>query len=87
MPAVKVDVRPNPGRLNNMEYGLVEAAREKAKEGFDQLAMRLFIEEEIKEWKKRDKWKNSTTYLNIKSRWEMALVTEEKEVVIFKTVI
>lgn len=86
MAAPKIDVRLGKEKPTNMDYMIIQAAREKAAQGFDQLTMRLFIEVEIENWKKRDKWRNAKVELDVRSNWEMALMSGGKEVALFKTI-
>jgi len=74
-------------KLSNMEYKIIEAAREKMIEGNDHLFMRLFLEEEINSWKKRDKYRNAATWLDYRSMWEMALMNGKTQLATFKTVL
>lgn len=88
MPIQKIEIRDvATKKLSNMEYKIIEAAKEKVQQGHDHLFMRLFLEEEIASWQKRDKYRNSQTRLDYRSMWEMALVNGETQLAIFKTVL
>jgi hypothetical protein len=83
----KVDVRPHANkRMSNMEYSIVHSALAKVKEGVDAAQLAAFLEKEIQHWKIRDKYKNTLTRLDTRSRWEMALMNGTTELLIFKTI-
>lgn len=79
-------VKETGKKLTNMEHQIIQDAKERARAGFDQLAMQLFLETEIEEWKKRDKYRTATTKLDRRSQWEMALMNGDTELAIFKTI-
>lgn len=85
MAVVRVEIRPTGKKLTNMEHTILEAAKAKALTGIDNIAMRAFVENEIKAWKQRDRYRTAHTHLHYKSNWEMALKSGTVELAIFKT--
>ena len=84
---VRIEIRETAKRkLTNMEHQVMTAAKSKAAAGHDQNFMRLFIEEEIKNRKKLDRYRNAELYLVCKSKWEMVLQTHNEQLAVFKTI-
>ncbi|SDE19798.1 hypothetical protein SAMN04487996_10412 [Dyadobacter soli] len=81
----KITIRQTGKKLTNMEFQIINGAQQHAHE-YDQLAMRLFLESEIDDWKRRDKYRGAPTRLLVRSQWEMALMNQDVELAIFKTI-
>lgn len=81
----KITIRQTGKKLTNMEFQILQGAQERAAD-FDQLAMRLYLESEIDDWKRREKYRNALTSLKYRSQWEMALMNGDVELAIFKTI-
>ena len=69
-----------------MELSIVTAASDRILEGHDRNVLQLFLEEEIKAWKRRDKYQNANLTLDVRSHWEMALKAGSDELALLKTI-
>ena len=81
----KITIRHTGKKLTNMEFQILEGAQQRAAL-FDQLAMQLYLESEIDDWKRRDRYRGATTKLVVRSQWEMAMMNNDNELAIFKTI-
>lgn len=84
---VRIEIRETAKRkLTNMEHQVMTAAKLKAAAGHDQNYLRLFLEEEIQDWKRRDRYRNAELILVCKSKWEMVLQVQNEPLAVLKTI-
>ncbi len=84
MAIAKVNIRPHANiKMSNMEHSIVHVASGKIKDGWDFSQIREHLEKEIRNWKKRDRYKNSKTRLDARSAMEMVLMNGKSELVVF----
>ena len=69
-----------------MELSIISAANTRIQEGHDRNVLQLFVEEEITDWKRRDKYRNAELTLVVRSHWEMVLKAGSEELAILRTI-
>ena len=68
MAIAKVIVKPHTNqKLSNMEHSIVHMASKKVKDGCDLTQLQDYLEKEIRNWKKLERYKNSLTSLEARS--------------------
>ncbi len=85
MAIARVNIKPHTNqKLSNMEHSIVHTASKKVKDGCDFNQLQDYLEKEIRNWKKRERYKNSLTSLEARSDMEMVLMNGKNELVLFQ---
>lgn len=85
MAIAKVIVKPHTNqKLSNMEHSIVHMASKKVKDGCDLTQLQDYLEKEIRNWKKRDRYKDIQITLEVRSEKEMTLMSGKNELVLFQ---